>query len=483
MIDLKQITLLRRPNATSLLGLALEGSRLEGVWLKRAGAALEVQAAFSVTLTLDPLTAAPELVAREIRNHLDAAEIRERRCVVALPLKWALAAQAKIPPLPEADVASFLQLEAERSFACDVSTLITATSRCQSGGDESQATFVGMPRHQIHTLETVLRAAGLKPESFSLGITALQPAGEASVLAFTLGESQAGLQITHGGGVMMLRSLEGMIENTGGRVTLHADMIVREARITLGQLPEQVRRGLRRVRVFGPRELAQQLATELQQRLAVMQLAVEVVTHYDAQEFGLQLPANAPVSAAFSLAAEKLAGRVTGFEFLPPKVSQWQQMMARYGTGKLRKAGAIAAGVVALVVGAFLVQQVFLWQLQSRWDGMKARVKELEVTQAKIKQYRPWYDESARSLSILRQLTQAFPEDGVVTAKTLEIREANLVTCTGTARDYASLLRMQEKLSASGNVADLKLNRIQGKAPMQFTFDFRWVEGGGAHAN
>jgi hypothetical protein len=55
-------------------------------------------------------------------------------------------------------------------------------------------------------------------------------------------------------------------------------------------------------------------------------------------------------------------------------------------------------------------------------------------TQAKIKQYRPWYDESARSLSILRQLTQAFPEDGVVTAKTLEIREANLVTCTGTAR-------------------------------------------------
>jgi hypothetical protein len=37
MIDLKKITSLRRPNATSLLGLALEGSRLEGVWLKRDG--------------------------------------------------------------------------------------------------------------------------------------------------------------------------------------------------------------------------------------------------------------------------------------------------------------------------------------------------------------------------------------------------------------------------------------------------------------
>jgi hypothetical protein len=483
MIDLKKITVGRRPNATSLLGLALEGSRLEGVWLKRAGAALELQAAFTVTLSLDPLTAAPELVGREIRNHLDAAEIRERRCVMALPLKWALAAQAKIPSLPAADVASFLQLEAERSFACDISTLITATSRSQSVGGEAQATFIGMPRHQIHTLETVLRAAGLKPESFSLGITALQPAAEASVLAFTLGESQVGLQITHGDGIMMLRSLEGMIENTGGRVTLHADLIAREARISLGQLPEEVRRGLRQVRIFGPRELAQQLATELQQRLAVMRLAVEVVTNYADKEFGLQLPTTAPVSAAFSLAAEKLAGRVTGFEFLPPKVSQWQQLMTRYGTGKLRKAGAIAAGVVALVIGAFLIQQVMLWRLQSRWDGMKAQVRELETTQAKIKQYRPWYDESARSLSILRQLTQSFPEDGVVTAKTVEIREANLVTCTGTARDYASLLGMLDNLRKAGSIADLKLNRIQGKAPMQFTFDFRWVEGGGAHAN
>jgi hypothetical protein len=82
----------------------------------------------------------------------------------------------------------------------------------------------------------------------------------------------------------------------------------------------------------------------------------------------------------------------------------------------------------------------------------------------------------------LRQLTTAFPEDGVVTAKTVEIRNANLVTCTGTARDNASLLRMLEKLRGFGSVADLKVDRIQGKAPMQFTFDFRWVDGG-ANAN
>lgn len=482
MIDLKKITSLRRQSATSLLGLALDGSRLEGVWLKRAGDTLQVQASFSVTLALDPLTAATELVGREIRNHLDAAEIRERRCVVALPLKWALVTQTKLPQLAEADVAGFLQLEAERSFPCDIASLITVTSRSKPSLGEQQAMVIGMPLQQITSLEAAMRAAGLKPGSFSLGITALQPAGTEGVMTLRIGESHVGLQITHGGGVVLLRSLEGAIENVAGRPALQMDLIAREARITMGQLSEEVRRNLRQVRVFGARELAQQLAEELQQRLAALAVAVDVVTNYGANEFGLPIPANAPVSAAFSLAAEKLVGRETPFEFLPPKVSQWQQLMSRYGTGKLRKVGAIATGLLALVIGAFLIQQIVLWRYQSRWADMKTQVETLETTQAKIKQYRPWFDESARSLSILKQMTTAFPEDGVVTAKTIEIRDANLVTCTGTARDNASLLKMLGKLREAGNVADLKVNRIQGKSPMQFTVDFRWVEGG-ASAN
>lgn len=481
MIDLKKKTK-RRANPTSLLGLALEGSRLEGVWLKRSGEALQIAGSFGVTLSLDPLTAAPDLVGREIRNHLDAAEIRERRCVVALPLKWALTGHAQVPSLAEHDAVSFLQLEAERSFPCDVDTLITATSRCRPAGGAEQATFIGMPRSHITALEAALRAAGLKPEGFTLGITAVQRPTAETVLALTVGESHVGLQISSGGGVLVLRALEGAIEHPGGRRAFHFDVIARELRITLGQLPEALRGALRTVNVYGPPEAAQELAHEMQRRLGAMNLAVTVVTSYGAKSFGATVSAEAPVSAAFSLAAEQLSGQPAAFDFLPPKVSQYQQLMARYGTGKLRKVGLIAGGVVLLVVGAFLVQQFILWRLQSRWADMKTQVTALEATQAKIKQYRPWFDESARSLSILKQLTQAFPEDGVVTAKTIEIREANLVTCTGTAKDNGSLLKMLGKLREAGNVADLKVNRIQGKAPMQFTFDFRWVEGG-AHAN
>jgi hypothetical protein len=474
MMNLKKFTAARQL-APSLLGLSLDGSRLEGVWLKRSGAAVQVQTAFAVTLALDPVTAAPELVGREIRNHLDAAEVRERRCVVALPLRWALVAQSKLPALPEADVAGFLALEAERSFPCDVATLVTGHSICRGAEGELTATLVGMPRNHVSALEA-LRAAGLRPASFSLGITALQPPGTDTVLALALGESQVQLQITHGGGVFLLRALGGAGEAVGGRSTLNPELVAREVRISLGQLPAAVRTSLRCIRIFGAADLAQELADELRRRFEGAGLGVEIAAPAETAE---ATPGTVGLmTAAGQMVAQRLSGHAPVFEFLTRRISNWQQWLGRYGTGKLRRAGLIAASVVGLAVLAFAWQQMVLWRLQSRWEAMRTEVTGLEATQARIKQFRPWFDESARYLSILRQLTQAFPQDGVVTAKTVEIREANLVTCTGTARDNGALLETLARLRKAGNVADVKVNRIQGKAPMQFTFDFRWVEGG-----
>jgi len=195
----------------SLLGLTLDGSRLEGLVLRRVNGALQPQQTFSVSLSLDPLTAEPELVGREIRNHLDAAGIRERQCVLGLPLKWALTTHCDVPQLLEADVASFLQLEAERGFHSDVATLHFAASRCHAANGKQTALLVGVPRSHLARIEEELLAAKLKPLSFSLGITALQPPvadGTHGVLAISIGETNVGLEITCGGGVAALRALE-----------------------------------------------------------------------------------------------------------------------------------------------------------------------------------------------------------------------------------------------------------------------------------
>jgi hypothetical protein len=244
-------------------------------------------------------------------------------------------------------------------------------------------------------------------------------------------------------------------------------------------LPAELREGVKRIRIFGPRELAQQLADEMELRFEPMGLNIEIAAAYSQNEFGIQLPPEAPVSPAFSLAARLLAGQTPVFEFLPPKPSALEQLVAKYSSGRLRSVGVTAAGVVAIAGGLFLFQEFQLILLRSRWSAMSAKVQALNGLQQQIQQYRPWFDDSFRSLTILRQLTLAFSEDGAVTAKTVEIRDANTVTCSGTARDNAALLRTLNQLRTTAGVTDVKLGQIRGKSPMQFTFDIHYGNGGG----
>ena len=226
--------------------------------------------------------------------------MRERHCVLGVPLKWVLTAHTELPPLPEADAASLLQMEAERGFPCDVATLLLANSRCPLAAGKQHVTLAGIPNAHLAALEQVLAAAKLKPVSFALGLAALQPpAAENSngVLALAIGESQVSLQITCGGGVAALRGLEGAIEDEAGRRKLDADLVAREARITLGQLPVELRDAVKRIRIFGPRELAQQLADEMELRFEPMGLNIEIAAAYSPDEFGVQLP---PEASAFT---------------------------------------------------------------------------------------------------------------------------------------------------------------------------------------
>jgi hypothetical protein len=472
----------RRKKLTSLLGLTLDGGRLDGVVLKHTGGALVVQQSFSAQLTLDPLTDAPELVGREIRNQLDAAGVRERDCIVGLPLRWVLTAQAELPPLSEADAASLLAMEAERSFHTDPAQLQVSNSRCALAGDKRFVLLGAVPNTHVGSLEQVLAAAKLKPVSLGLGLSALQPPGTdkpEGVLALAIGEGTVGLQIT-AGGVAALRALEGAIETEGGRRALLAGVVTREARVTLGQLPGELRAAVKRIRIFGPRDLARQLADELQPKFEPMGLKVEVVAGYAANEFGAALPPEVSVSPAFSLAARWLTGEKPAFEFLPPKPTVIEQFITKYSSGRLRTTGAVAAGIAVILVGLFLVQQIQLWRLRSQWSHISAKAAELQKISDQIRFYQPWYGGSFPTLSVLRQLTLAFPENGDVTAKTIEIRDGGgTVSCSGNARDVASLLAMQAKLRVMPGVSEVHITQQRGKSPMQFTFDFKYGNGGG----
>jgi hypothetical protein len=330
-------------------------------------------------------------------------------------------------------------------------------------------------------LEKVLKAALLRPIGFTVGLAALQsPEKESShgIMALLVSESSVDVQVTCGGGILLLRTLDGVFETEGVQPRLSPDLLLREIKITLGQLPAEFRDAVRKVRVFGHGESARPFVDAIAARAGSIGLQFEFVETYAANEFSKSLPAGTEVSPAFSVAARAVTGVPPVFDFLPPKVRPWQQLTTRFSSRKLVWAGGTAGAAALLVAGAFLVQQWQLSRLQSRWANMESRVRELEDMQQQIKRFRPWFDDSLPSLTILRRLTEAFPEDGVVAAKTVEIRELSSVTCSGVARDNQALLKVLDQLRATKDVANLKVDQIRGKTPLQFTFNFRWGEGG-----
>jgi hypothetical protein len=287
------------------------------------------------------------------------------------------------------------------------------------------------------------------------------------------------MQISCGGGVVNLRTLDGAYEQVGAGRELQTEHIARELRITLGQLPHEVREAMKCVRVFGRSEAATELAEELHEPAKDWGLKIEHVRDHPAAECGVKIPPGTAVSAALSVAVRRLADG-EGMEFLPPKVSAWQRFSERYSSGKLAYAGAGAGAVAAIILLAFLVQQIVLWNWQSKWGRIEKPVTELTQMRDQIRLYRPWFDDSVRTLSILKRLTEAFPETGAVSAKTIELRDPARVTCSGTARNREALFAAVDQLRmATNQVADIHIETTRGSTPLEFTFNFRWLGGGG----
>ncbi len=473
----------RKP-PSCLLGIVLDGSHLQIARVKRSDGGLSVVQDFSIALALDPLAAQPDLVGREIRNHLDKANVHERACVVGFSLKSVLTTQTELPQLPEADASSMLQLEAERGFAADISGLQVADSRAALSEGRQFVLFAGIANLQLAAIESALMAARLKPLSFSLAVSALNPpTQEPGTLALLLGEQSASLQVTACGGIVSLRSLDGVVYGENGRQMVNQSLVARELRVTLGQLPGEIRETVSRVCLYGPANLTRLLEPDLTRSLAGLGLRVETPVHYTPTTTGHPgFPDKTPISPAVSLAADALTGRAPALEFLPPKPSALQAIIARYSSGRLGVAGALATASIALVALLFLIQQLILWHKQDQWGKMRSQVLQIQDVEANIQQFRPWYDPSHPTLSVLMELTQAFPEDGSVTAKTLEIRDGSQVNLTGTARDNIALLNMQSRLRMADNVSAVRVDQIRGKAPIQFSFDFIYAKDG-SHGN
>jgi len=473
---------MKTPERSSILAIAFEGRRMSAAVVRRAGDRFHILKSYQTTLSLELLTSDPELAGREIRNHLNEAGIREKRCIVSAPLKWALTLQTEAPDLPDADLESFFTLQAEREFPLAPHELSIAVSRYRTPQNAGRAAIAAIPLNRIAVTQKVMKAARLRLTGITLGHSSLAcAAGENQEGAALLLARENGVDLTvfAKGKIAALRTLE---ETEEGDEGFDVDSIVRQARITLGNLPPDLRESISSIRLAGISGAADPLLEELRSAAERMGMNIVGGAAFPRERFTDPNLLKKTSLLALGAAIGYLSSRSSLLEFLPPQESRFKRV-----TGLVLSRGALwlggaAAAIILFLIAAFGYQNWRLSKLESQWKDLKPKAAEVEALQKQVRKFRAWFDDSVPSLDIILLLAQTFPEEGSVWVKSLEIKDSLEVSCSGSAKSNPDWLTMWDKLLANKEVGELQVQQMRGGSPLQFTLNFRW-KGGLADGN
>ena len=458
---------------TSILGLAFEGGNLSAVEIKRTEEGPIVKNSLRETLSQDLVTGNPELAGAEIKRLLQNAGIRERYCVACIPLSWAYLIQLELPAgLSDADRESYIRLRAERDLPFSLEDLNLSISACRDSEGKEHVIVAAVSNHYIEVLQKILKSAGLRPRSFPLGIASLLTSGNArNGMSFMVHQEGIDIGIALDGAAAWIRSLPGSVYIEKDGVSVDSNQLVRELRIMLAKLPEALRSVDRLVHVYG-NVLPEAIFTEkLQKPLSRLGLEVKRERSLSPGEE----PGALVTPYAYSSGSAYLEGHKKAFEFLPPAIGRIKKIMGRVSARSiLWLAGAVAALCLIIAV-TFLVQSRRLNGLEKKWARMSPGVEKAESFQDKLRKYRSWHNDSIESLAILKSITQAFPEEGVVWARSLQMRGMNEIQLSGEAKNNKTWLDTIERMRRIKDIQEMKILQVrEGDGPLQFSIKFKW---------
>ena len=474
-------------HSTSLVGIALDTECMSVAHLRRNGDAPTLGRVFTTRLALDVLTAEPDLFGREVREHLVAAGIRERHCVVCLPVTWALSLCTSTPELSEADTRDFLALQAEREFLMSPAGLALGVSRFSSGiGPDSGATVAGIASVQLGRLRAAMRAAGLRVSAFTLGVSAAVSrllAQRAACAVLLAGDQGVDVVVIGGGGVLAVRRLGSALATPEGAPDVDVDGVLKQLRITLAQLPPAMAEAASTVRIWGRPDIVRLLSHGLE-HLPAMPVTIDLAP----PDAGVRVSQDAPEFvhspeelSAVAAAAAALRDDGLAIEFRPAAGSDPGRLWRARASHLALRAGIGAAVAVVFGVACLLFQHLRLRGLEHEWEAMRAPVAQVDATKSVVRRKAQWLRSEPDALSVMRLIARAFPEEGEVWATRLTIRGLREVSVTGKARSREAWLHMQQALRDMAGVVDLRMTQtresLAGGEPMTFSLNFRWQPG------
>lgn len=452
----------KRLQVRTVLAVTVESGRVAVDLVRRESGGVSVTASFEMPFGADAVTGNPEKAGKQLAEQLAAAGIRERKCVVCIPASWALTTSTDVPEMTGEDLRGYLELKAEREFPISVADLRLAHCEFLGPDGQTRATLTAVPAKRMESIEKMLAAAECKAVSISLGLDACLPDHELpAAMHFVANGTHVDLIIAAGGGIAAVRSLPAPVDAE----TFDATGFSREVRITLGRLPEALRQQVTQARFSGSPATAESLCLEIRQHLGRM----GIESRLQRGPGGGQQPGAAVEAAERHLRREPIA-----FEFLTPEVNRWEKVARQFDDRRRRWIAGGVVGAVILLIATFFIRSHIESSLNNEWAGMRRKVADLEQLQQRIRQFRPWFEPAPQSLLIIDGLAAAFPDQGDVWAKSVQVVDGTKVTCSGFARSQSAMLAWLDRLRARKDVTGLQVQQVRGENPIQFSITYKW---------
>jgi hypothetical protein len=427
-----------------------------------------------------------------------------RRAVIGLPLKWAVVKPKEVPPATPATVAGLLLLQAEREFALEPQDLVFEYAGAPDPAAVRTVLLLAVQRRRVDSVKAMAEAAGLSVRAVTLSAVALasetgrQLAHGGAVLHLTPGSAE--LAIHHGGQPRVLRHLRtpqpatavaGSADAgatagfnggapTTGRLFDGATALTPELRQVLSLMPQNGTAAPTELAVWdgvGLGDATQRWGDTLgvsvrEQKLESLGVTVPVEGGDAAGSGGGRY------ATAVALALEGLRGEAPATDLLHSRLVPRKE--ARVGKWTV---WGVAVGVT-LVLGV-AAAAYDLSRQRSDVAVMKELLKKYEpdlkkadesITRVTFAQ--GWTGKEPKALSLLADLTVAFPEGGRAWATSLIVQPDGRGTLTCRAENDEAWGAVLKRLRESVRFTDVQLGGTQpagrGSSEITFTINFKY---------
>jgi Tfp pilus assembly PilM family ATPase len=369
-----------------------------------------------------------------LRRFLREHHFSASRAVVGLPAKWIVAQQREVPPASAAAVADTLRLQAERSFAPEIKDVQVDFAGQSSLDSVQKLLLVAVPGQQLERITELADAAGLRLVAVTVSTLCLALAvsdehkprvvvnlgRDVAELAVCMRASPRSLKhvaISWAGASPMLGPLGSEIRRT---VSLMADG---DGVASVPHLLVSDRGGMQ----SGAADILQKeqgLSRPDRDDLAF--LKVTAAGEMQGRAAGLAVP------TALALAGGQ--ARLLPVDFLHSKLSPKQK--ARFGRRTIW-AGAVGIMVIGLFAALFVHVRGLGRQrddLIRRLDSYRTQIKADQALIDQVAYAELWYDARPGVLECLRQLSETFPQEGVIWTSSLKLSDNSKASADSKSR-------------------------------------------------